>query len=66
VFKWIQRLGEIEQPEMDRVFNLGIGMVLVVSAYYAESVRQQLSDNGLESWPIGFIRQGPQSVVWAG
>jgi phosphoribosylformylglycinamidine cyclo-ligase len=65
VFKWIQRLGEIEQAEMDRVFNLGIGMVLVVSAFFAESIRQQLADNGLDSWPIGFIRQGPQGVVWA-
>ena len=64
VFKWIQRLGEIEQAEMDRVFNLGIGMVLVASAYYSESIRQQLADSGLETWPIGFIRQGPQGVVW--
>jgi phosphoribosylformylglycinamidine cyclo-ligase len=65
VFKWIQRLGDIEQAEMDRVFNLGVGMVLVVGAFYAESIRQQLADSGLESWPIGFIRQGPHGVVWA-
>jgi len=64
VFGWIQRLGEIDQPEMDRVFNMGIGMVLVVSAYYADSIRQQLSDCGLESWNIGFTRAGPQGVVW--
>lgn len=65
VFQWIQRLGEIEQPEMDRVFNLGVGMVLVVSAYFAESIRQQLTDQGLENWPIGFVREGRQGVVWA-
>ncbi|MCE9608397.1 MAG: phosphoribosylformylglycinamidine cyclo-ligase [Planctomycetia bacterium] len=35
VFKWLQRLGEIEQDEMDTVFNMGLGMVVVVSPYYA-------------------------------
>ena len=34
VFSWIQRLGEIEQAEMDQVFNLGVGMVLVVSPFF--------------------------------
>ncbi len=65
VFKWIQRLGEIDQAEMDRVFNMGIGLILVVAPYYADSVRQQLSDCGMESWTIGFTRKGPQNVVWA-
>ena len=31
IFKLIQRIGEIDQAEMDRVFNQGIGMVLMVS-----------------------------------
>jgi len=64
VFTWIQRLGDIEQGEMDRVFNLGIGMVLVVSPYYAESIRHQLAQSGVESWPIGRTQGGPREVVW--
>ncbi|KAA8543045.1 hypothetical protein F0562_021460 [Nyssa sinensis] len=31
VFKWIQEAGRIEDAEMKRTFNMGIGMVLVVS-----------------------------------
>ena len=31
VFTWIQRLGEIEQAEMEQVFNMGVGLVLVVA-----------------------------------
>ncbi|RVX01589.1 Phosphoribosylformylglycinamidine cyclo-ligase, chloroplastic [Vitis vinifera] len=31
VFKWIQEAGQIEDAEMRRTFNMGIGMVLVVS-----------------------------------
>lgn len=65
VFGWLQRLGEIESTEMERVFNLGIGMVLVVSPYYAESIRHQLADHGVPSWPIGRAEAGPQGVIWS-
>jgi len=63
VFSWLQRLGQIDAAEMERVFNMGIGMVLVVSAYYAESIRHQLADCGLASWPIGRVEGGPRGVV---
>ena len=66
VFTWLQRLGQIEQAEMDQVFNQGIGMVLVVSPYYAESIRHQLAQSGVESWTIGRVQQGPRGVVWSG
>ena len=65
IFAWIQRLGEIDRSEMDRVFNMGIGMVLVVSPYYAESIRHQLAQNGVESWPVGRTQEGPRGVVWS-
>ncbi len=64
IFGWLQGLGEIEDAEMERVFNLGIGLVLVVSPYYGESVRSQLKDFGLESWPIGKITAGEGTVTW--
>ncbi len=64
VFGWIQRLGQIDQAEMDRVFNMGVGLVLVVSPYYAESIRHQLADCGVESWLIGRAKEGPRGVVW--
>ncbi|HLA83538.1 MAG TPA: phosphoribosylformylglycinamidine cyclo-ligase [Thermoguttaceae bacterium] len=64
VFNWIQRLGQIDQAEMDQVFNLGVGLVLVVSPFYAESIRQQLRRSGLESWQIGRAEAGEKGVVW--
>ena len=63
VFGWLQRLGDIEPAEMDRVFNMGIGMAMVVSAYYAESIRHQLADCGLKSWLIGRVEEGPGGVT---
>jgi phosphoribosylformylglycinamidine cyclo-ligase len=65
VFIWLQRLGEVEQGEMERVFNMGVGLALIVSPYYADSVRRQLKRAGLDSWQIGHVCEGPQSVVWA-
>src|SRR6266550_2412560 len=38
VFPWLQKLGDIEEAEMYRVFNMGIGFVMIVGQYYADSV----------------------------
>ena len=65
VFPWLQRLGEVDQTEMDQVFNMGIGLVLLVSPYYAESIRHQLADSGLANCVIGRVRRGPHGVVWS-
>jgi phosphoribosylformylglycinamidine cyclo-ligase len=64
LFTWLARLGEVEPAEMERVFNMGLGLILVVSPYYAESVRGQLLQRGLESFSIGQIIAGPPNVVW--
>lgn len=56
VFPWVQTLGRIDSGEMERVFNMGIGMVLVVARESAVSVAAQLTDLGYASWPIGTVR----------
>jgi phosphoribosylformylglycinamidine cyclo-ligase len=56
VFPWVQRLGGIDAAEMERVFNMGIGMVMVVSPHFADSVRKQLADLGFDNWAIGEVR----------
>jgi len=63
VFPWLARLGEIERDEMERVFNMGVGLVLIVSDYYVESLIHQLADLGLESWTIGLVTEGERGVV---
>ncbi len=64
VFTWLQRLGEVDQAEMDQVFNLGLGLVLVVAPFYAESIRHQLAHSGLKTWLIGRAEKGPRGVAW--
>ena len=65
VFSWLQKLGDIEPGEMERVFNMGLGLVLVVSPYYAESILSQLADHGVAGWTIGQVEAGRRSVDWA-
>jgi phosphoribosylformylglycinamidine cyclo-ligase len=64
IFTWLERLGEVDPAEMDRVFNMGIGLILVVSPYYADSIRSQLTDSNIENWTIGRIIDGPSGVVF--
>ncbi len=64
IFSWLARLGEVDADEMDRVFNMGIGLVLIVSPYYAEAIRHQLADFGIESWTIGRTAAGVRGVAW--
>jgi phosphoribosylformylglycinamidine cyclo-ligase len=58
VFDWLQRLGEVEPEEMARVFNQGIGLVMVVSPHFAASILSQLADLGLPSHAIGRVVDG--------
>ena len=65
VFAWLQKLGDVDDAEMERVFNRGVGLVLVVSEYYAESVREQLAGSGFETWRIGRIAEGTGEARWS-
>jgi phosphoribosylformylglycinamidine cyclo-ligase len=64
VFLWLQKLGGIEDAEMERVFNMGIGLVLVFNQHYETTITSMLSDAGLAHWKLGEIKPGPRSVAW--
>ncbi len=66
LFSWLQRLGNIADAEMDRVFNMGIGFVVVCRPEVAGRALANLSDSGLTAWPIGEVRSGEVGVVIAG
>lgn len=56
VFQWLQRAGNVADAEMHRVFNCGIGMVLVTAAADAESTVALLNAAGERAWHVGTIR----------
>ncbi len=59
IFDWLQRQGNVADDEMHRVFNCGIGMVVVVAAGYAERAIARLAAAGERALPIGTIVARP-------
>ena len=62
IFSEIQRLGAVEPAEMARVFNLGIGMVLVVPPADAGAALSVLAEHGHAAVEIGTITPGTGEV----
>jgi len=55
IFMEIQRQGNMDELEMRRVFNLGIGYCLVVPANRVEFTMDIIRDEGIECWEIGEV-----------
>ncbi len=65
VFPWLQKLGGIPDGEMFRVFNMGIGLILVVADYHAEAITRYLCrEVKVPSWIIGEVVDGERTVTW--
>ncbi len=63
----LAELGKVEQEEMYRVFNMGIGLVLVVPPDQAKAVIRRAGELGDRGYRIGEIVAGPageKSVVY--
>jgi phosphoribosylformylglycinamidine cyclo-ligase len=67
LFRWLQMKGGVAYAEMIRVFNCGIGMVLILSPAEAETAIQSLQAVGLKSWIVGDVLErspgAPQTIV---
>ncbi|KAF1727823.1 phosphoribosylformylglycinamidine cyclo-ligase [Pseudoxanthomonas mexicana] len=55
VFDWLQREGAVENTEMWRTFNCGIGFVLVVAPDQLAAVQADLARLQLAHWQIGEV-----------
>jgi phosphoribosylformylglycinamidine cyclo-ligase len=56
LFDWLQKNGNVAEGEMHRVFNCGIGMVVIVAAEHSELTIQALQREGETVFRIGEIR----------
>ncbi|MCC7546248.1 MAG: phosphoribosylformylglycinamidine cyclo-ligase [Burkholderiales bacterium] len=56
LFDWLQQAGGVDETEMHRVFNCGIGMVLVVDPAQEAAALRTLAAAGESAWRIGSIR----------
>jgi len=55
IFDWLQKAGNIADTEMHRVFNCGVGMILVVAADQAERAQRALADAGETVFRVGLV-----------
>ncbi len=63
IFTEIARLGPVDQAEMDRVFNLGLGFVLCVDAAAADEVVAAVAAAGCPAGVVGAVVAGSGVVV---
>jgi phosphoribosylformylglycinamidine cyclo-ligase len=62
VFAWLGKLGEVPREEMYRVFNMGIGMVLIASPVSTNAILRTLRRCGEKAYLIGSVVKGPGEV----
>jgi len=63
VFTFLQNTGPVEENEMYKVFNVGIGFVLIVAENFANSIAKKLKRFGEKIYKIGRITTGTGKVI---
>ncbi|MCK5894873.1 MAG: phosphoribosylformylglycinamidine cyclo-ligase [Endozoicomonadaceae bacterium] len=55
IFEWLREQGNVDEREMHRTFNCGVGMIIAVPAEIKQDVISYLIDQGETAWEIGTI-----------
>jgi phosphoribosylformylglycinamidine cyclo-ligase len=63
IFSFIQKLGKVGWQEMHRVFNMGIGLVLIVDRKKADVIKKFLKGKKEKVYDIGRIIKGKKRVI---
>ena len=58
IFRFISEQGPVEQSEMDRTFNMGVGMILTIEASALSTTLQALEALGEKAFALGSIEAG--------
>jgi len=66
IFRKIQRRGDLSNKEMFKTFNMGVGMVLVVSPKSVQQTLMLFEKAGQRGWVIGEIVKGSRDVKFQG
>jgi phosphoribosylformylglycinamidine cyclo-ligase len=68
IFNWLQKNGNVDEKEMHRVFNCGIGMVICIARDQLAAATMLLKREGELAYEIGFVEAGnpgePEAVVF--
>ena len=64
IFKLIAAKGPVDPDEMLRVFNMGVGFVIVAAPAFARSIMSRLRRSGQRCWVLGRVRKGGPDLMW--
>lgn len=64
LFRFIQEKGEIEEKEMFRVFNMGVGLILVTGEKGAKEILSHLEKMKEKPFIIGRLKKGKKGVIY--
>lgn len=62
IYELMQRIGNVEETEMYRAFNMGVGMVIVCDEENKESIISHIKEQGEEVFEIGKVVKGNREV----
>jgi len=65
IFKIIAAKGPVDPIEMMGVFNMGVGLVMIVAPDFARSIMNRLRKAGERCWVLGKVRKGGPELLWA-
>ena len=65
IFHLIAETGPVDAVEMMRVFNMGVGYVMIVAPTFANSIMTRLRRAGQTCWQLGKVRKGGPELQWA-
>jgi len=64
VFDWLAQAGNMNEAEMRRTFNCGLGMIVIVAAERADAALALLRQHGETALRVGEVRRGRGDVVY--
>ncbi len=62
IFKVLKKFGNLEDNDMLRTFNMGVGMTAVVQPNFADKMKKHLKKYGVDAYEIGKIIKGNKEV----
>lgn len=66
VFKTLKKAGSLEDADMLRTFNMGVGLTAVVRKEFAEEAMVHIKSQGVEAYGVGTITAGDKTVQFTG
>ena len=65
IFQWLKDNGNIDLDDMLRIFNCGIGMIIIIDESISQEITSEIRNNGFNSFKIGsVIKKESDSVIY--